>query len=82
MVFKVELNQICKQGMEMEEWLAKIKHLSDQLSLAEALVPLEDLIMHTLSGLETKNNTFVFGLNLQSRLIWEELEYELSTFES
>lgn len=82
MVFKIELNKIQKQGMKMEDYLAKIKHLSDQLALAGAPVPQADLIMHTLSGLDSEYNPAIFTLNRQTGLSWEELHSELLAFES
>lgn len=62
--------------MKLEDYLSKIKLLSDQLNLASAPVPLEDLILITLGGLDAEYIIVVLGLNRQVGLTWEELHSE------
>ncbi|KAF7838940.1 glutamate receptor [Senna tora] len=82
MNLKGELNQVRKGSMKMKECLGKMKNLSDQLSLAGAPVTTDDLILHTLNGLEADNNAALFGLNHQRNLNWVEVTSELLAFES
>lgn len=82
MVFKQELHKARKQGMKMVDYLGKMKNLADQLQLAGAPVPMEDLIMHTLTGLDADYNSVVWGLNRVPNLTWIVLQSELLACES
>lgn len=59
LVLKGELQQTKKQSLKMEDYLAKMKHISDQLNLVGAPVGPIDLIMHTLNGLDGNYNAVV-----------------------
>jgi len=52
MVIKASLYQSWKGNLKMEEYLAKMKGISDQLTLAGAPIAIDDLILHTLNSLD------------------------------
>lgn len=66
----------------MEDYHARIKFLSDQLSLAGTPVSTRDLVLHTLGCLDAEHNVVVVGLNRQHDLTWEEMHSKLLAFES
>lgn len=68
MVFKQELHKIKKNGMSVDEYLSKIKSLSDHLGLAGAPVLESDLIVHTLTGLDSECIHVVVSLNREKNL--------------
>ena len=48
---KIQLQSTTKRGATMEEYLAKIKEISNQLRLASSMIDDEDLVLITLNGL-------------------------------
>ncbi|KAK4280729.1 hypothetical protein QN277_012310 [Acacia crassicarpa] len=50
---KIEFQQLRKGSLKMHEYLAKIKALSDNLTLARCPLSLTDLITQTLAGLDS-----------------------------
>ncbi|KAF7833261.1 glutamate receptor [Senna tora] len=56
MMFKSELHHTRKGSLKMNEYLAKMKGISYNLALARAPVAVDDLILHTLNGLEADFN--------------------------
>lgn len=82
MVFKVEFHQTRKNTMKMEEYLAKMKNISYQLTLARAPIPIEDLVLHTLNGFDSEYNPIVVTLMDQSDPTWIDVQSSLLSFES
>ncbi|XP_028753041.1 uncharacterized protein LOC114712660 [Neltuma alba] len=62
MVYKTELHHTRKNGLKMEEYLSKIKSIADQLALVGAPISDEDLLLHTLNGLDVEYNVIVVKL--------------------
>jgi len=62
MVIKADLHQTQKENLKMEEYLAKMKGISDLLILAGAPIAIDDLILHTLNGLDADYNLIVVSL--------------------
>lgn len=77
MVIKQELHKMKKQGMKMDDYLGKMKSLSDQLQLAGAPVTEGDLIMLTLGGLDGEYTPVTVVLNRVPNLSWIEFESRL-----
>lgn len=71
-----------KGGMKMEEYLIKMKTLSDNLALAGSPMPLNDLVTQILSGLDTEYTPIVVQLCDKESISWIELQTTLLTFES
>lgn len=82
MCYKSEFQILRKNGLKMEEFLRKVKELSDNLLLAGCPLSSEDLITQTLSGLDVKYNAIIVQLSEQHGLTWIELQASLLTFES
>ncbi|CAL5402425.1 unnamed protein product [Camellia sinensis] len=55
---KNKLHNITKTSSSMEEYLAQIKDIADQLALAGSAVDDEDLVLLTLNGLPTEYGAF------------------------
>lgn len=68
MVIKNELYNTRNYSLKMDEYLNKMKHLFDELALARSLVARDDLIFHTLNGLDAEYNVIVVKLIDQSNL--------------
>ncbi|KAF7810307.1 glutamate receptor [Senna tora] len=80
MVLKTELHT--ERKFEVHEYLAKMKNLSDQLTLVGALMPQVDLILHTVNELDVEYNPVNVMLLNKDKLDWEELTSELLGFET
>lgn len=62
-IYKSELHCTRKEGMKMEEYMAKLKTISDQLALAGSPISTEELVMHSLNGLDHVYNAIVVNLS-------------------
>ncbi|KAK4280835.1 hypothetical protein QN277_012405 [Acacia crassicarpa] len=82
MVHKSDLHHTRKGGMKMDEFLNKMKTISDQLALAGAPLPHDELVIHTLNGLDAEYNAVVVKLLDQNHLSWVDVQSHLLTFES
>lgn len=80
-VLKSELYRTRKNGMNMEDYLIKMKSISDQLEFADAPVGIDDLILHTLNGLDADYNAVVANLICQRNLTWMDTRSALLDFE-
>ncbi|GAU51364.1 hypothetical protein TSUD_383580 [Trifolium subterraneum] len=68
--------------MKMEEYLTKMKKLSDKLKLAGNPISMSDLTIQTLNGLDADYNPIVVKLSDQDSLTWVDLQAQLLAFES
>jgi len=66
----------------MEEYLATMKGISDQLTLTGAPIVVDDLILHTLNGLDADYNLIIVRLIDQTSFTWVEALSTLLSFES
>lgn len=66
----------------MEEYLSKLKTISDNLLMAGSPISTEDLITHALIGLGGEYTPIVVQLSNKIGLTWIELQATLLTFES
>ncbi|KAF7842346.1 uncharacterized protein G2W53_004644 [Senna tora] len=82
MGLKSELIHTRKNSMKMDECLAKMKNIADQLAITGAPLPTEDLILHTLDGLDIEYNPVVVKLADQDNLSWVSLQSQLMSYES
>ncbi|KAF7808334.1 glutamate receptor [Senna tora] len=62
LVLKGELQQTQKGSMKVDDYLNKLKSISEQLALTRALVTTHDLILQTLHGLDVDYNVVVVNL--------------------
>lgn len=62
MTFKSELHSTRKNSLRMEDYLGRMKNIADQLALAGAAISTEELVMHTLNGLDADYNAIVVKL--------------------
>lgn len=79
---KSEFHGIRKGNLKMEEYLTKMKKLTDQLKLVGNPVTISDLIIQILNGLDSDYNPIVVKLSYQSSLTWVDLQAQLLAFES
>ncbi|KAK4259239.1 hypothetical protein QN277_005589 [Acacia crassicarpa] len=82
MVYKSDLHRTRKGGMSMSDFLNKMKSIADQLTLAGSPVPHEDLVLHTLNGLDAEYNAIVVKLLDQTHLSWVDIQAHLLAFEN
>ncbi|KAK4252532.1 hypothetical protein QN277_014520 [Acacia crassicarpa] len=82
LIYQSELHHTRKNGMRMDEYLAKMRNILDQLILAGAAISTDELILHTLNGLDGDYNAIVVKLIDQSDLTWVETQAALLAFES
>ncbi|KAK4283653.1 hypothetical protein QN277_000581 [Acacia crassicarpa] len=82
MVIKSELHNTQKNELKMEDYLNKMKNLSDELALAGSPVAIDDLILNTLNGLDTEYNLIIVKLIDQLDLTWVEAQAALLSFET
>ncbi|KAK4252585.1 hypothetical protein QN277_014565 [Acacia crassicarpa] len=82
MIYKFDLHRTRKGGMKMEEFLTKMKNIADHLTLAGATVSFDELIIHTLNGLNHEYNAIVVKLIDQTHLSWVEIQAHLLALES
>ncbi|KAK4256397.1 hypothetical protein QN277_009269 [Acacia crassicarpa] len=82
MVYKYDLYLTRKDEMNIKDFLTKMKTIVDNLTLAGALLPSDDFIMHTLNGLDAEYNAIVVKLLDQPQLSWVELQANLLALES
>ena len=82
MVIKTNLHQTRKGNLKMEEYLAKMKGISNQLTLAGAPIAVDDLILHTLNGLDADYNPIIVKLIDQANLTWVKASSTLLAFKS
>ncbi|KAK4285251.1 hypothetical protein QN277_001978 [Acacia crassicarpa] len=68
MVYKSDLHRTHKGGMKMEKFLNNMKTISDQLAFAGAPLPHDELVFHTLNGLDAEYNAIVVKLLDQTNL--------------
>ncbi|KAI4332233.1 hypothetical protein L6164_017157 [Bauhinia variegata] len=81
-LLKSEFHRIRKGTMKMEEYLNKMKNLSDSLTLAGSLVSTSDLITQTLNGLESEYNPIVVQLVDKENLTCVDLQAQLLAFKN
>lgn len=77
-----ELRHARKGTMTMEEYLARMKTISDNLDFAGRPLSLDDLIARTLSGLGAYYDTTAFTLIEKKNLTWIDFLALLLTFEN
>ncbi|KAK4275670.1 hypothetical protein QN277_018710 [Acacia crassicarpa] len=65
---KSSFQQLKKGSLKMREYLAKMKSLSDNLTLAGCPLSLTDLITQTLAGLDTEYTPIVVILSEKDNL--------------
>jgi len=82
MVVKADLHQTHRGNLKMEEYLAKMKGISGQLTLIGVPIAIDDLILHTLNGLDVDYNPIIVKLIDQANLTWGEALSTLLAFES
>ncbi|CAI8608405.1 unnamed protein product [Vicia faba] len=68
--------------MKMQDYLIKMKNLSDKLKLAGNSISNSDLIIQTLNGLNSEYNPVVVKLFDQTTLSWIDMQSQLLSFES
>ncbi|KAI4347660.1 hypothetical protein L6164_008452 [Bauhinia variegata] len=68
--------------MKMEEYLNKMKNLSDNLTLVGSPISTFDLIKQTLTSLDSEYNPIVVQLADKENLKWVELQAQLLAFEN
>lgn len=66
----------------MNEYLSKMKAISNNLLLAGSPISTNDLIIQTLSGLDIEYNPIVVQLSDKTDLTWVDVQVTLLTFES
>ena len=66
----------------MEEYLTTMKAIADNLALAGNPIPLSELIVQILSGLDTEYTPIVTLLTDKVSVSWIELQTTLLTYES
>ncbi|GAU51268.1 hypothetical protein TSUD_412550 [Trifolium subterraneum] len=79
---KSEFHNTRKGEMKMEEYLIKMKNLSDKLKLAGSPISNSDLMIQTLNGLDAEYNPVVVKLSDQINLSWVDVQAQLLAFES
>lgn len=79
---KSELQRLRKGNVKMEEYLSKLKTISDYLFMAGSPISKEELITHALIGLVSEYNPMVVQLSYKIGLTWTELQATLLTYES
>ncbi|KAK4276094.1 hypothetical protein QN277_019083 [Acacia crassicarpa] len=82
MVIKSDLHNTRKNSLKMDEYLNKMKNLSDELALAGSPIAMDDLILHTLNGLDADYNAIAVRLLDQPAITWVEVQAALLSFES
>ncbi|CAJ2656533.1 unnamed protein product [Trifolium pratense] len=81
-LLKSEFHSTRKGTLKMEEYLIKMKNLSDNLKLAGSPISTTDLIIQTLSGLDSEYNAIVVQLSNKLELTWIDMQAELLAFEN
>ncbi|PNY01489.1 copia-like polyprotein, partial [Trifolium pratense] len=79
---KSEFHNTRKGEMKMEEYLIKMKNLSDKLKLSGSPISNSDLMIQTLNGLDAEYNPVVVKLSDQINLSWVDVQAQLLAFES
>ncbi|GMP63931.1 hypothetical protein CsSME_00025419 [Camellia sinensis var. sinensis] len=69
---KNKLSSIMKKSESMEDYLAQIKSLADQLALAASPIEDEDLVLITLNGLPSEYNALKVAIRARSEAITME----------
>lgn len=82
MLYQTELTTLVKGSMKMEEYLSRMKVISDQLALAGAPVSNETLINNTLRGLVDHNYNAIAVKLMDENRSWIEVQTTLLTYES
>lgn len=81
MLLKTQIGSIEKGGMKMEEFLGRMKGISDQLTMAGAPISSTDLVMYTCKGLTGEYNPIVAPL-MGRDVSWIECQTSLLAWES
>lgn len=68
--------------MKMEEYLAKMKSIANNLQLAGSSLSLNDLIAQNLCGLDSEYTPIVTQLSFMPNISWIEFSTALIMFES
>ncbi|KAK4279180.1 hypothetical protein QN277_016927 [Acacia crassicarpa] len=66
----------------MDDYSPKMKNIVDQLALADASISNDELILHTLNGLDAEYNAIVVKSIDQDGLSWIDAQASLMAFES
>ncbi|KAK4258054.1 hypothetical protein QN277_007561 [Acacia crassicarpa] len=82
MVYPSELHHMRKKDMRMDDYLAKMKNIADQFVLAGAPIFTDELILHTLNGLDAEYNAIVVKLIDLVDLPWIDAQGSLRAFKS
>ncbi|KAK4276358.1 hypothetical protein QN277_019315 [Acacia crassicarpa] len=77
-----EFQQLKKGSLKMRDYLAKMKSVSDNLTLAGCPLSLADLVTQTLIGLDIEYTPIVVLLFEKDNLSWSDLQSKLLTYES
>ncbi|KZV34406.1 hypothetical protein F511_34029, partial [Dorcoceras hygrometricum] len=80
--YKAESQKTRKEGTKMEEYLTTMKAIADNLAMADNPIPLPDLIVQILSGLDAEYTPIVTLLTDKTSVPWIELQTNLLTYES
>lgn len=80
--YKGELHRTRKGSTKMQDYLAKMKSIANNLQMAGSYVSLIDLFAQILSGLDSDYTPIVTQLTFMSNLSWIEFSTALLTFES
>lgn len=79
---KGKLHKTTKGISTMDEYLAKMKTLSDNLLLAGCPISTKDLVIQTLASLDSEYNPIVVQLSDKVDLSWVDLQATLLMYES
>ncbi|KAK4273850.1 hypothetical protein QN277_017165 [Acacia crassicarpa] len=83
LMLKSDFQRTRKDSMKMKEYLIKMKGFSEQLSVAGCPVPLPDLFIHILAGLDAEYNPIVVQLSKEiDELSWIGFQSSLLTYEN
>lgn len=81
-LLKGELHRTRKGSLKMTEYLSKMKLIFNNLLLAGSPIPMGDLIIQTLAGLDIDYNPITVQLSDKHHLTWVDLQAALLTYES
>ncbi|KAK4280892.1 hypothetical protein QN277_012451 [Acacia crassicarpa] len=66
----------------MEEYITRMKGFADELALPGSPIAMDDLVLHTLNGLDGEYNAIVVKLIDKTSLSWIKAQSVLLLFES
>ena len=80
-MYKFDLQQIRKGSSTIDEYLSKLKAISDNLSMAGSPISDSDLITQVLASLGAEYTPIVLHLSDRENLTWIDMHSRLLTFE-